>query len=225
MGLDIPIVHLPNFAPTVEVALSTSGGPNGRSPAEPYFLFVGRLEKLKGLQTLIPTFRHYHKAQLLIAGTGIYEEQLRRLAEGSHNIRFLSHVSQQQLQVLYRHAVAVIVPSICFENFPFVIIEAFRQQTPAIVRNLGGMPEIITDSGGGFVYETDEELVAALDQLVADPSYRCELGCRAYEAYQRKWTAEAHLQRYFALIHEIAAASASRSPEVSSGEDRFRQPA
>jgi glycosyltransferase involved in cell wall biosynthesis len=37
---------------------------------EPYFLFVGRLEKIKGLQTLIPVFRDYNKARLLIAGTG-----------------------------------------------------------------------------------------------------------------------------------------------------------
>jgi glycosyltransferase involved in cell wall biosynthesis len=49
-----------------------------------------------------------------------------------------------------------------YENFPLVIIEAFRQRTPVIVRNLGGMLEIVAESGGGFVYETDEELVAAL---------------------------------------------------------------
>jgi glycosyltransferase involved in cell wall biosynthesis len=42
-------------------------------PDGPFFLFVGRLEKLKGLQTLIPVFRRYLKAQLLIAGTGSYE--------------------------------------------------------------------------------------------------------------------------------------------------------
>ncbi|UCC63887.1 MAG: glycosyltransferase, partial [Anaerolineae bacterium] len=75
---------------------------------------------------------------------------------------------------------------------------------PAIVRNLGGMPEIIEESGGGFVYETEEELVAAMDQLLADLSFRDEVGRRGYQAYQRKWTAEAHLERYFALIGEVA---------------------
>jgi glycosyltransferase involved in cell wall biosynthesis len=85
-----------------------------------------------------------------------------------------------------------------------VIIEAFRQQTPAIVRNLGGMPEVIAESGGGFVYDTEEELVAAMDQLLADPSHGRGLGLHGYEAYQRNWTAEAHLEGYFALIREIA---------------------
>jgi glycosyltransferase involved in cell wall biosynthesis len=204
MGLDVPIVHLPNFV--LDAASSpASDSATGETPEEPYFLFVGRLEKLKGLQTLLPVFHHYQKAQLLIAGTGSYEPRLRQLANGSGNIRFLGHLSARQLQALYRQAVAVIVPSICFEIFPLVIIEAFRQQTPAIVRNLGGMPEIVRESGGGFVCDAEEELVAAMDQLLADPARRDELGRRGYEAYQRNWTAEAHLKRYFALIREIAA--------------------
>ncbi len=225
MGLNAPIVHLPPFVPSAETVSSICEQPVGETLEEPYFLFVGRLEKLKGLQTLIPVFRNYDKAQLLIVGTGNYETQLRQLAEGSSNIRFLGYRSGPPLQALYRRAVAVIVPSLCFEVFPSVPLEAFREQTPVVVRNLGGMPEVIEESGGGFVYDTEEGLVTAMDQLLADPSYRCELGLRGYLAYQHKWTANAYLQRYFGLIHEIAAASASRSPEVSSGEDRFRQPA
>jgi glycosyltransferase involved in cell wall biosynthesis len=204
MGLNVPIVHLPYFVPSAETAPPTSEGAVGEVPEEPYFLFVGRLEKLKGLQTVIPVFRHYRKAQLLIAGTGSYESRLRQLAEGAVNIRFLGYLSDRQLQALYRQAVAVIVPSICFDVFTLVTIEAFRQTTPVIVRNLGGMPEIIEESGGGFVYETEEELVAAMDQLLADLSFRDEVGRRGYQAYQRNWTAEAHLERYFALIGEIA---------------------
>jgi glycosyltransferase involved in cell wall biosynthesis len=102
--------------------------------------------------------------------------------------------------------VALIVPSICYEIFSLVIIEAFRQQTPVILRNLGGMPELIEESGGGLVYHSEEELFVALDKLLDDPSYRNELGRRGYEAYQQNWTAEVHLKRYFNLIHEIATA-------------------
>ena len=211
MGLNIPIVHLPNFVPPVELSSSTVEEAIGEALNEPYFLFVGRLEKLKGLQTLIPVFRHYQKAQLLIAGTGNYESELKQLAKDNANIHFLGYVSGQPFQTLYRHAVAVIVPSICFEVFPSVTIEAFRQQTPAIVRNLGGMPEIIEESGGGIVYDTEEELVAAMDQLLAEPSYRDDLGRLGYQAYQQNWTTEAHLERYFALIHKIATNCSKKS--------------
>jgi glycosyltransferase involved in cell wall biosynthesis len=210
MGLDVPIVHLPSFVPPAEAMLPACGGTSGEAPEEPYFLFVGRLEKLKGLQTLIPVFRNYHSARLLIAGTGSDEAWLRGLAAGSVNIRFLDYVSGRELRTLYRGARAVIVPSLTFEIFPLVILEAFRERTPVIARDLGGMPEVVKESGGGFVYDTEEELVAAVDQLSVDPELREELGQRGYQAYQCNWTAEAHLARYLALIREIAPASVNR---------------
>lgn len=210
MGLNVPIVNLPPFV-SLGNAVSSTSEPFVDIWVKPYFLFVGRLEKLKGLQTLIPIFRHYRDARLLIAGKGSYEPQLRKLTE-TDNIRFLGQISRLQLQALYRNAVAVIVPSTCFEVFPLVIIEAFSQQTPVIVRNIGGMPEIVKESGGGFIYDTEEELLAAFERLLAEPVYRRVLGLSGYETYQQKWTPEAHLKSYFALIREITTNSGIRSP-------------
>ena len=130
---------------------------SGTPPQEPYFLFVGRLEKLKGLQMLIPVFRRYSKARLLIAGAGSYEPRLRRLAAGSANIEFLGHLSQRGLKGLYRRAVALIVPSLWFDVFPLVILEAFREQTPVLLRNIGGLPEIVQQSRGGVVFDTEDD--------------------------------------------------------------------
>jgi glycosyltransferase involved in cell wall biosynthesis len=107
---------------------------------------------------------------------------------------------------------ALIVPSLCCEVSAQVTIEAFVQRTPVIVRNLGGMPELIEESGGGFVYETDAELLAAMEQLLANRALRDELGQRGYQAYQQKWTPEAHLERYLEMV---AQARLSRRDEPS----------
>jgi glycosyltransferase involved in cell wall biosynthesis len=202
MGFEAPIVHLPYFVPTDEASCDPEEPP-AEASGKPYFLFVGRLEKLKCVQTLIPVFRDYQKAQLLIAGTGTYEPRLRRLAHSADNVRFLGRVSSQELQHLYRRALGLIVPSICYDAAPLVTFEAFRQGVPAIVRNLGGMPEIVGESAGGLVYSTDAELVAAMDRLYANPSERDEMGRRGYKAYKERWTAEAYLTRYLGLIGEI----------------------
>jgi glycosyltransferase involved in cell wall biosynthesis len=202
-GLDLPFVHLPNFLPEPDPPPAVAESP-AVPDDKPYFLFVGRLEKLKGLQTLIPHFRDYPPARLCIAGTGSYESRLRHLAAGSPNVRFLGFVSGVPLQDLYRHARAVIAPSLCYDVFPNVLLEAFRERTPVVVRNRGGMPEFVHDSGGGFVYDEQEELVAALDRLSADPSLRNRLGRAAYQAYQQNWTADAHLARYLDLVDRIA---------------------
>jgi len=207
-GLELPGVHLPNFIPE-EPATAPGTECVGDGMETPYFLYVGRLEKLKGLQTLIPLFRHYPRARLLIAGAGNYEPFLRRLADGSTNIRFLGHLSANQLQACYRQAVAVIVPSLWFEVFGLVILEAFQQRTPVIVRNIGAMPELIAESGGGFSYTSERELLAAMERLLENKALRDELGCCGYRTYQAKWTAEVHLQHYLALIDKIGATSAS----------------
>ena len=204
MGFGGPIVHLPYF---------TASDERPPDPAEaaaepsrpPYFLFVGRLEKLKGVQTLIPVFRDYAKAQLWIAGTGSYESTLRRLARSVDNVRFLGHVSGPELHRLYRRALGVIVPSICYDAAPLVIFEAFRHGTPVIVRNLGGMPEFVEETGGGVVYDTDGELVAAMDRLYADPSSRDAMGRRGYVGSREKWSAETYMNRYLGLIRQLEA--------------------
>jgi len=141
---------------------------------------------------------------LWVAGAGEYSSELRQLTEGSDNIRFLGYRTKGELQKLYRNATALIVPSLSFEVFALVILEAFLQQTPVVVRNIGGMPEIIEESGAGLKYDTDPELLAAMNQLLDDPCYRDGLGTFGYKALEKKWSADAHLQSYFALIDEIA---------------------
>jgi glycosyltransferase involved in cell wall biosynthesis len=202
LGLDVPIVELPYF--TSRWQTNTVGSDDaGHGP--PYFLFVGRLEKLKGVQTLIPVFQRYRNARLVVAGTGSYEPVLRQLAERCDNIDFVGHRSGDALRALYTRAAAVIVPSIWPEVFGQVILEAFAVRTPVIARNIGGMTEVIRDSDGGFLYDDDDELLKALDRLLGDPILRRRRGQCGFEAFQRNWTADVHLPRYLGLINEVAA--------------------
>lgn len=213
MGLAANFAYLPHFVPFAEN--HNSWPRQEKDNARPYFLFVGRLEKLKGLQTIIPIFREYGKADLWIAGTGTYEPTLRRLAGGNDGIRFLGHLSEPALRQIYGNAVAVIVPSLCYETFGQIVVEAFSQHTPALVRNLGAMPELIEESGGGVSYNNDDELIAAMERLVANAALRHEWGERGYQAYLRNWTAEVHLDRYLALVQKFRAVKqgpVTRSP-------------
>lgn len=205
MGLQRPIAELPYFT-----SRWSHDQPNeAYVPREvPYFLFVGRLEKIKGLQTLIPLFRRYRNAQLWVAGTGEYEKALWAMAADSPNIKFLGRQSGEQLRVLYEQAVATIVPSIWYEVFGIVILESFTQKTPVIVSRMGGMPKVVEDSGGGFVFNTESELLGAIDRLLNEPSLREQMGQRGYIALQQKWSAEVHIPQYLRLIEQTTASRA-----------------
>jgi glycosyltransferase involved in cell wall biosynthesis len=200
-GFSRPVAHLPYF---IERADQDWQSPAPRPRERPYLLFVGRLEMIKGLQTLLPLWDRVGDLDLLVAGTGSAEGELRAQAAGNPRVRFLGNLSQRELGALYYHALACIVPSITYETFGMIIIESFARKTPVIVRDLGALPEVVRDSGGGFVYRTDQELLAAVRALSAEPALRSELGEKGYSGFVRWWSTKAHLELYFQLLRQVA---------------------
>jgi glycosyltransferase involved in cell wall biosynthesis len=203
-GLRLPVRVLPYFLPTTEA----KDGGAGAEPARPFFLFVGRLEKLKGVQTLVDVFREYDAADLLIAGNGRLARELRRAVAGLPHVRLLGFLHPTELQALYARALALLVPSLCYEVFGIVALEAFAQRTPVIMRDRGGLSEVVEESGGGFVYRTDAELLESMERLRRDPVLRAGLGARGHEAWLRRWSEGPHLEAYFDAIEAARAGSA-----------------
>ncbi len=118
LKVDAPIVHIPNFLPR-----PLGGAEAAPHHPRPYFLFAGRLERIKGAHVLVEAFRDYGKADLLLAGLGNDADWLRQLAGGSPHVHFLGSVPYSRLEDLIRHAIAVIVPSVGYEVFPTVVLE------------------------------------------------------------------------------------------------------
>jgi len=198
----IPMIRIPHFLPLgSDKSAATPNDPPVHH--RPYFLFVGRLEKIKGLQNLIPVFKKNKKYELLIAGEGTYANTLKYLAGDAPNIKFLGIIHVDRLHNLYRNAIALIVPSICYEVFGIIIIESFSMKTPVIVNNLGPMPEIIEDSGGGFVYSDERSLMDAMDALAGNSRLRQQMGEKGYSAFLKYWSDENHIHQYMNLIDRI----------------------
>jgi glycosyltransferase involved in cell wall biosynthesis len=170
----------------------------------PYFLFVGRLEKIKGLDDVIPAFGRFPEADLLIAGDGEYGGVLRKAAEGVPNVRFLGRIPMDQLRAVYRDAVALIVPSVCFETFGIILIEAFQQGTPVIARRIGPFPEIVERSDAGLLFDTTEEMVAGMRRMIADPAGRERFSRNGRAAFQEFWSEQAVVPQYLDLVRRIA---------------------
>lgn len=202
LGFDAPIQHLPYFLPKpVDSKLVPLPAGIGERP---YFLFVGRLEYIKGVQNLVEPFRKNPGFDLLVAGDGVFRESLEAQAADCPNIKFLGRLDQDSLSCLYRGAKAVIVPSICYETFGIVIIEAFSHKTPVIVNDLGALPEVVHDSDGGIIYKTEKELISAINMLAGDSEKRDKFGENGHRAYLKYWCEEPHLEMYMKLIESVA---------------------
>ncbi|MDQ3187374.1 MAG: glycosyltransferase family 4 protein [Pseudomonadota bacterium] len=197
-GVVAPMEVLPHFVPAPSEQAPRAAGRDGS------FLFVGRLEKLKGVQDLIPVLREAPNMHLRIAGSGRYETKLRQMAAGLSNVEFLGQVPPARVAELYREAIAVIAPSLCYEVFPLAPAEALAHGVPVIVRRIGALTELIEESGGGLLFGSPAELRAAMQQLQASPALRAELGARGRRAALERWTEDVHLDRYLALISKLA---------------------
>ena len=193
---------LPYFLPDGVEEAPTDRLP--RPHVRPYFLFVGRLERIKGVQDVLPAFGGDGETDFLIAGDGEYREELQVRAAGMARVRFLGRVASDDLARFYRHAVALIVPSVCFETFGIILIEAFRQSTPVIARRLGPFPEIVTASGGGELFDSPGELLAAIGRLHRDPGYRDRLASAGHEAFQSRWSDRVVVPQYLDIVRRTA---------------------
>jgi glycosyltransferase involved in cell wall biosynthesis len=195
----VRIEHIPHFIPA-----PGEGAPHRAD--RPYFLFAGRLESIKGVGVLLEAFRRRRSEDLLVVGEGPLRSELEHAARDLPHVRFLGWRSADELDALYRGALAAVVPTLGHESFGLVPIEAFARGVPAIVRAFGALAELAEDSGAALTYRTDEQLDAALDRLAADPDLRAELGRCGWQAHRERWTPEVHLDRYLGLIETLAPA-------------------
>jgi glycosyltransferase involved in cell wall biosynthesis len=186
--------------------------------ATPYFLCVGRLEEIKGIHTVIPLFVADPPADLVIAGAGSQEPELRRLANGSPHIHFVGQRAPDALRRYYRHARAHIAASICFETFGNTVVESLQQAAPVIARRIGPFPELIEGSGGGALFSDVAELRSAVERLAADDDLRARMGAAGTRTFEARWSERAVLPRYLDIVDRARAsrhAPAALTPVAS----------
>lgn len=168
-------------------------------------LFVGRIEPLKGVDTLIEAmsilreggfFRNHPACLSVIGGNpeGDTEvagsemgrlKELRTLYHVEDLVAFLGKRGQDTLPYYYSAAEAVVVPSL-YESFGMVALEAMACGTPVVASQVGGLAFLVQDGETGFTVPVDAPQVMAekLALLLTDAPLRQAMGRRAAEFAQ-----------------------------------------
>ncbi len=121
------------------------------------FVFVGQVEKHKGILFLLRVWRRLGAAApaLRVIGDGAAMAEARRLAEGLPVV-FLGRLGEERFAEMGA-ARAVIIPSLCIENQPTVIAEAHAAGVPVIAAKAGGIPEFVELDKGDRLFEAGDE--------------------------------------------------------------------
>jgi glycosyltransferase involved in cell wall biosynthesis len=161
----------------------------------PVVLFVGSLRPFKGPRTVLDAAVRFPQADFRIVGDGLIGDELRARAQRERifNVCFLGSLNCSQLRQQYHSADMFVFPS-RWEGSPKVLLEAAACGLPVLARS-DYSPESVIDGRTGYLAASDQELLARLEQLLASPDLRSELGQAGrqhslsfdWELVTRKW--------------------------------------
>ena len=158
------------------------------------FLFVGRLSAEKGLKTLSEAMRQSHpECRLTVIGSGPEAGQI----EGQARIEMLGQQPRDQVIEAMRSATAVVVPSIWYEAFPLVIVEAQACGTPVICSRIGAMPSLVAHGETGLHFNPGDatDLADTLNWAQANPEAMAGMAHRARAHYEQHLTSASNYRQ------------------------------
>ncbi len=203
----------------------------GVPPCDKTLLFVGRIEPLKGVDTLIQAIclmqdKRVYVCLVVIGGdvdsdTDSPNDEMERLKAMREQaglqdlVTFLGKRSQDTLPYYYSAAEAVVVPS-HYESFGMVALEAMACGTPVVASQVGGLAFLVRDGVTGYTVPVDEPQALAdrLTALVQDSALRRKLGEQALqEARQYAW--ENIAARMIELYQQVLDSANGKSPGIA----------
>jgi glycosyltransferase involved in cell wall biosynthesis len=157
-------------------------------------LFVGRLAQEKGVKYLVEASARY-RFPLRVAGDGPDLAMLQSLAHS--NVNFLGRLSPEAILTEMRRASVLAIPSLWYEGFPMVILEAFASGTPVIASRLGSLAEIIENGVTGFHVSPGEveNLGECIQRLLSDTDLARGLGRTARQTFINRYTPQSNLRQ------------------------------
>ena len=166
-----------------------------------HYLYIGRVEEIKGLDILLGAFAELPQYQLCIAGTGNDLEKYKNMVRQKRieNISFLGFLKREELQKTMEESKAIIVTSQWYETFGMIIAEAYAAHKPVITGNIGNIGMLVEEGVTGlkFEYDSVDALVEAIQKF--EETDTSEWGKNAY----KKYLAEFHPINNYRVLDKI----------------------
>jgi glycosyltransferase involved in cell wall biosynthesis len=204
------IVVKPNFL---------EADPGLRQQAGDYAVFIGRFSPDKGVSTLLQAWEQLPKQyQLQIVGDGIEREELEAgvRQRGPDNVTFRGFLTREEIIATLKNARFLVMPSLWYETFGMVIVEAFACGVPVICSRLGAMRELVRDQVTGlhFTPGDSENLAQKLEWAWNNPAELAAMGREARRQYEENYTADRNYEMLM-QIYERTIQSHARTTSCS----------
>ena len=216
-----PIKVIPNCIDLDRVPHS-----DGEARDEATVLFVGRLDRYKGIPLLLEAagrvVREFPRTRFVLAGAphptlarSEIDALIQRYALNEH-VRLLGHVPWEQLTTWYLRATVCVLPSY-YETFGIAALEPMAFGVPVVVTRAGGLPEVVEDGVTGILVPPGDPqaLAEAVVLLLRDPDMRERMGQAGRERVLEQFTAERIAPRTLKLYKSVRRSGFNQKCEAS----------
>jgi glycosyltransferase involved in cell wall biosynthesis len=170
-----------------------------RAPGSPLRVgYFGQLAPHKGIHVLVEAARSVASGRLELVLHGpetphpAYVERLKELAAGDARIRFAGAYDNSRVDELLDTLDVSVVPSVWYENWPFVVLESFRAGVPVVASRVGGLQEMVRDGVDGMLFDPGgaRPLARCLNRLLEEDGLleRLKAGVQAVRTDQDEFS-------------------------------------
>lgn len=167
-------------------------------------LFVGRLSNEKGVATLLAA-AELQPGIISVVGVGPLTDTVES-ASARGRLRYLGSLDLRNVLDAMKRSIALVIPSIWYEGFPMVVLEAFATGTPVIASRIGSLAEVIEDGiTGNLVDPGDGTTLARQVRWAVDhPEEMASMGANARRRYYERYRGPSHLAELLATYQRAA---------------------
>lgn len=164
-------------------------------------LFVGRLDKTKGIDILLDIYNKnkFKNLHLYIIGESVLDNIE---IKSDDTITYLGWIDNKDIDKYYQMCDVVIMPS-RWDGFGLVAIEAMRNSKPVIVSNRGALPELVKNGINGYIFQIEN--IDTLEMILKDLNKKelVALGKCARKIYEDKYTADIFCEKILTVYKNI----------------------
>ncbi len=167
-------------------------------------LFVGRLSPEKGVHALAEAARSLAPGVLRVAGTGPAADTL----QGVQGVAALGALPPVRVAQEMARAMALVLPSIWYENFPRTLVEAYAAGLPVIASRTGALAELVQDGVTGLLVTPGDgaDLASKMQWALRHPQQMADMGRAARHVYETRYTPAANHAQLLAIYQQALAA-------------------
>ena len=191
------IVIKPNFVESPPAAGALSGA---AGTARSGLLFVGRLAPEKGVTVLAQAAASLPDGSVAVAGSGPLADQVRQ----APGLQALGALAPAEVADVMGRSLALVMPSLWFENFPRTLVEAYAAGLPVIASRLGAMAELVQDGVTGLLAEPGDahDWASKMRWALDHPAEMGRMGAAARARYEALYTPQRNLAQLLDIYEQ-----------------------